>query len=131
MSCGLTSCSDGFPFQPDKGSNASIKVASLQIEPDEFEREELQDIRDRARRLSIQGSPAKTVEERLYQELADVTDQLDAFAAREEAAVKEAFGNVTVINNAPPSAPYDACSPTHRHSSCHHRPFLGGYGKKI
>ncbi|KKL83596.1 hypothetical protein LCGC14_1973140 [marine sediment metagenome] len=123
MGCGLTGCPDSLPLPWDNDFESldkrSNSISYLQVIPneDEFEREELQDIRDRARRLSIQGSPAKTVEERLYQELADVTDQLDAFAAREEAEVAEAFGNVTIV-----TAPVIK---GHRHN----RPFLGGYRK--
>ncbi len=87
MSCGRTGGGDLFTHGDDDGSNSASFVGFLQVMPDEFERGELQNIRDRARHLSIQSSLAKTVEERLYQELADVADQLDAFAAREEAAI--------------------------------------------
>ncbi len=120
MSCGLTICPDMVIGGPDCSgpldTNASgIGVGFMQVMPTEFEREELQDIRDRARRLSIQGSPAKTVEERLYQELADVADQLDAFAARFEAEVEDAFGGEVTVT---PMVEFP-----------HRRPFLGGHKK--
>ncbi len=97
MSCGLSNCPNLLPFYPDKSSNASVSSDFLQVmPPDDFDRAELQSIRDRARRMSIPGSPMKTVEERLYQQLADVADQLDAISARFESDVKEMESNVIV-----------------------------------
>lgn len=101
MSCGSKTASPGpldvKPFTPDGADGSSgVSVGYMQIVPDDFDREELQDIRDRARRLSIQGSPAKTLEERLYQQLADIADTLDAITARFEDDVAEMEGNVTI-----------------------------------
>ena len=116
-------------------SSAADTINYLQVIPDEFEREELQSIRDRARRLSIQGSPAKTMEERLYQQMADVADQLDAIAARFEADVEDAFGTVTITPTVEGcgSCIYGCCSSAHTPQQLpevyRHRPFLGGYRK--
>ena len=113
MGCGKTACTDMIIGGPDCPGPFDTD-ASMQVMPDEFEREELQDIRDRARRMSIQGSPAKTVEERLYQELADVADQLDAFAAREEAEIVNVFGPGIITPLVDMRCPYGCCSGTHR-----------------
>ena len=121
MGCGLTSCPDGLPFHPDKGSNASgVSIGFLQVVTDEFERGELQDIRDRARRLSIPTSARKTEEEWQYKKIADAANILDALYAREESDVKEMESNVTVV----PEPVVEI-----RHGGHRHRPFLGGYGK--
>lgn len=85
MTCGLASCPDLMPL--DNNASVGVSIGFLQTVPPDFEREELQSIRDRARSLSIQGSPAKTMEERLYQQMADIADQLDAIAARWEADI--------------------------------------------
>ena len=130
MTCGLTGC----PLvHTDKDNNDSMSIGYLQVVPDDFEREELQDIRDRARRLSIQSSPAKTVEERLYQELADVADQLDAFAARFEADVREMESSVT-ITTFPPPVPCGKPGCCRERQDSYGPPVgltLGGYRKRI
>ena len=88
MGCGLTGCPDSLPlpwdndFEPlDKRSNS---VGYLQVISDDFRREELQDIRDRARRLSIPTSARKTEEEWQYKKIADAANILDALYARDE-----------------------------------------------
>ncbi|KKK74709.1 hypothetical protein LCGC14_2881050 [marine sediment metagenome] len=128
MSCGKTACLDS--IQHDSNS-AEATSGYLQVEPDEFTREELQSIRGRARRLSIPGSPMKTVEERLYQQMADIADQLDAFAARFEAEVEDS--NIVVFDGPTIDASGRVVvEPVvkSRHGDCHHLPFLvGGYRK--
>ena len=81
MGCGLTGCPDSLPLPWDKRSNS---VGYLQVVSDEFEREELQGIRDRARRLSIPTSARKTEEEWQYKKIADAANILDALYARDE-----------------------------------------------
>lgn len=118
MSCGLITN----PWISFPDTDGSARISFLQTMPDEFERAELQRIRDRARRLSIQGSPAKTVEERLYQELADVADQLDAFAAREEAMVADLDiqGNITIVTEPVPRCTNPGCC-----GNPYPKPFIG------
>ncbi len=128
MGCGKTTCPDFIVPASDSGSGDSLpSVGFLQVTTDLFTREELQRIRDRARRLSIPTSAHKTEEEWQYKKIADAANILDALYARDEQELA-AIGDVTVVPT-PPNVPYDSCSPTHRHSSCHHRPFLGGYRK--
>ncbi len=55
----------------------------LQVIP-EFTREELQEIRSRARKLSIPTSARKTEEEWQYKKIADAANILDALYARDE-----------------------------------------------
>ena len=133
MSCGLTSCPDLVFPALDESSSDSFDGFLQVMPPDDFDRAELQSIRDRARQLSIQGSPAKTMEERLYQQLADVADQLDAITARFEADVSEMDGNVTVTTF-PPSVPChnpgsDCCKERPASHGPSRRPFLGGHRK--
>lgn len=86
MSCGRTGCPDSLPLPPDVGgsSSASFDGFLQGIPSDEFEREELQSIRDRARRLSIPTSARKTEEEWQYKKIADAANILDALYARDE-----------------------------------------------
>lgn len=112
MSCGETAaCPHTVVYPPaepytPKGADGSsgVSVSYMQTVPDDFDREELQRIRDRARRLSIVSSPRKTLEERLYQQLADTADQLDAIAARWEADI--AKSQITITNE-----PVQSCGP--------------------
>ena len=82
------------PHTPDE-DRAGSTVGFLQVMPDDFTREELQNIRDRARRMSIPGSLGKTTEERLYQKLADIADTLDAIAARWESDLEKSRITIT------------------------------------
>ena len=136
MSCGLTSCPDLVFPALDESNSASFDGFLQVMPPDDFDRAELQSIRDRARQLSIQGLPAKTMEERLYQQLADAADQLDAITARFEADVEDAFGTVTVTPTVEGcgNCPFGCCSSVHappQPPKVHqrHRPFLGGHRK--
>ena len=136
MSCRLTGClSISSPPDSDGSNSASFGGFLQAMPPDEFERAELQRIRDRARRLSIQGSPTKTMEERLYQQMADIADQLDAISARFEAEVEEALGTVTITPTVEGygNCPYGCCSGVHTPQQppevYRRRPFLGGHRK--
>lgn len=77
-----------------------------------FDRTELQQLRDRARPLSIPGSVRKTTEERLYAQMADIADHLDALAARREQ-------NREALLKEPAREPCEpGCAVNHGNSSC-------------
>ncbi len=92
MGCGKTSCPD-LMFDGDDASSPQPMTFSgfLQVIP-EFTREELQEIRSRARKLSIPTSARRTEEERQYKKIADAANILDALYARDE----QELGLVTI-----------------------------------
>ena len=84
MSCGKTPCPDFLPFPPnDSGSGQSIPFTGfIQMMEPEFERAELQDIRDRAKDLAVDLESG--AERAALDALSKAADVLDALAARSE-----------------------------------------------